>query len=135
MYLILIDAHSKWTEVHITSGATSAVTINKMKLTISTLGLPEVLVTDNGPAFTSQEFASFIKANGNWHLTSVPYHPASNGLAERAVQTFKAVMKKLSTGSLEDKVMKVLFKYRITPQSTTGRSPSDLLFGRCLCSH
>ena len=119
MYLILIDAHFKWMKVHITSGATSAVIINKMKLTFSTLGLPEVLVTDNGPAFTSQEFASFIKANGIRHLTSVPYHPASNGLAKRAVQTFKAAMKKLSTGSLEDKVMKFLFKYRITPQSTT----------------
>ena len=135
MYLILIDVHSKWMEVHITSGATSAVTINKMKLTFSTLGLPEVLVTDNGPAFTSQEFANFIKANGIWHLTSVPYHPASNGLAKKAVQTFKAAMKKLSTGSLEDRVMKVLFKYRITPQSTTGQSPSELLFSRRLRSH
>ena len=115
MYLILIDTHSKWMEVHITSGATSAVTINKMKLTFSTLGLPEVLVTDNGLAFTNQEFANFIKVNGIRHLNSVPYHLASNGLAERAVQTFKAAMKKLNTGSLEDRVMKFLFKYRITP--------------------
>ena len=44
-------------------------------------------------------------------------------------------MKKLNTGSLEDRVMKFLFKYRITPQSTTGQSPSDLLFGRRLRSH
>ena len=135
MYLILIDAHSKWMEVHITSAATSAVTINKMKLSFSTLGLPEILVTDNGPAFASQEFAAFVKANGIKHITSVPYHPASNGLAERAVQTFKAAMKKLKTGALEDRVMKFLFKYRITPQSTTGQSPSDLLFGRRLRSH
>ena len=135
MYLILIDAHSKWMEVHITSTATSAVTINKLKLTFSSLGLPEILVTDNGPAFSSQEFAAFSKANGIRHVTSVPYHPASNGLAERAVQTFKCAMKKLTKGSLEDRVMKFLFKYRITPQSTTGHSPSDLLFGRRLRSH
>ena len=135
MYLIFIDTYSKWMEVHITSGATSAVTINKMKLTFSTLGLPEVLVTDNGPAFTSQEFTNFIKANSIRHLISVPYHPTSNGLAKRVVQTFKAAMKKLSTGSLKDRVMKVLFKYRITPQSTTGQSPSELLFGRHLHSH
>ena len=44
-------------------------------------------------------------------------------------------MKKLTKGSLEDRVMKFLFKYCITPQSTTGHSPSDLLFGRRLCSH
>ena len=67
MYLILIDAHSKWMEVHITSGATSAITINKMKLTFSSLGFPEILVTDNGPAFASQEFTAFTKANGERH--------------------------------------------------------------------
>ena len=60
MYLVLIDAHSKRMEVHITSAATSAITINKMKLTFSFLGLPEILVTDNGPAFSSQEFATFV---------------------------------------------------------------------------
>ena len=135
MYLILINAHSKWIKVHITSGATSAITITKMKATFSSLGLPEILVTDNGPAFASQEFAAFVKANGIRHITSVPYHPASNGLAEKAVQTFKAAMKKLSKGSLEDRVMQFLFKYRITPQSTTGQSPSELLFGRRLRSH
>ena len=114
--------------MHITSGATSAITINKMKLTFSSLGLPEILVTDNGPAFASQEFTAFTKANGIRHITSVPYHPASNGLAERAVQTFKAAMKKFKQGPLEDRVMKFLFRYRITPQSTTGQSP-------CLRSH
>ena len=122
-------------EVHITSGATSAITINKMKLTYSSLGLPEILVTDNGPAFARQEFTAFTKANGIRHITSVPYHPASNGLAERAVQTFKAAMKKLKQGPLEDRVMKFLFRYRITPQSTTGQSPSELLLGRRLRSH
>ena len=125
MYLVLIDAYSKWMEVHITSGATSAITTNKMKMTFSSLGLPQILVTDNGPAFSSQEFATFIKANGMKHVTSIPYHPASNGLAEKPIQTFKATMKKLTKGSLK----------RITPQSTTGQSPSDLLFGRRLRSH
>ena len=96
MYLVLIDAYSKWMEVHITSGATSAITIAKMKTTFSSLGLPQILVTDNGLAFSSQEFASFIKANGIKHVTSIPYHPASNGLAEKAIQTFKATIRKLT---------------------------------------
>ena len=115
MNLVLIDAYSKWIEVHITSGATSTITINKMKMTFSSLGLPQILVTDNGPAFSSQEFATFVKANGMKHVTSIPYHPASNGLAEKAIQTFKATMKKLTKGSLEERVMQFLFKYRITP--------------------
>ena len=65
MYLVLINAYnySKWMEVHITSVATSAITINKMKLTFSSFGLPQILVTENGPTFSSQEFATFVKAN------------------------------------------------------------------------
>ena len=105
MYLILIDAHSKWIEVHIMSGATSAITITKMKVTFSSLDLPEILVMDNGPAFASREFATFIKANGIRHITAVPYHLASNALAEKAIQTFKAAMRKLTKGFLEDRVM------------------------------
>lgn len=69
------------------------------------------------------------------YITSVAYHPASNGLAEKDIQTFKAAVKKLTKGSLKERVMQFLFKYHITLQSTTGQSPSDLLFGHRLCLH
>ena len=52
-------------------------------------GLPEQIVTDNGPQFTSDEFATFLKENGIKHIRSSPYHPLSNGAAERFVRTFK----------------------------------------------
>ena len=55
MVLILIDAHSKWMEVHMTKLSTSLVTIEKMRSTFATLGLPEQLVTDSGPSFMSGE--------------------------------------------------------------------------------
>ena len=57
MYIILIDAHSKWMVVHSTSGCTAATTIEE---SFSTLGLPQVLVSDNGPAFSSTEFQYYI---------------------------------------------------------------------------
>ena len=47
-------------------------------------GLPETVVTDNGTGFVSQEFEEFLSKNRISHVTSAPYHPASNGLAERA---------------------------------------------------
>ena len=87
MFLIIIDVHSKWMEVHITSDCTTATIIDKLQLSFSSLGLPQVLVSDNGPAFCSTDFQDFIKQNGNNHVKTVPYHPASNGLAERSVKT------------------------------------------------
>ena len=65
MFLIIIDAYSKWMEVHITNSATSAITIDKLRNTFTTFGLPEILVTDNGTNFTSKEFDEFLKSNGN----------------------------------------------------------------------
>ena len=125
MFLIIIDAYSKWIEIHITNSATSAVTIDKLRNTFATFGLPEILVTENGTNFTSTEFEEFLKSNGIRHVRTVPYHLASNGMAEPAVQSFKMGMKKLTTGSLEARVARFLFTYRITPQTTTGTSPSE----------
>ena len=135
MFLIIIDSYSKWMEVHITNSATSAITIDKMRSSFATFGLPEILVTDNGTNFTSAEFEEFLKANGIRHTRTAPYHPASNGLAERAVQSFKLGMKKITAGSLETRVARFLFSYRITPQTTTGTSPSELLLGHRLRCH
>ena len=73
--------------------------------------------------------------NGIQHVTSAPYHPSSNGLAERAVQTFKRGMKKQGRGSIETKLTRFLLSYRITPQTTTGESPAQLRWGRSLRSH
>ena len=108
MLLILVDAHSN---VHITSSATSAVTIEKLRSSFATLGLPEIMVTDNGPAFTSMEFAQFMQRNRIWHVTTAPYHPASNGLAEWDVQTVKEGLRKMVDGSLETQVFRFLFRY------------------------
>ena len=55
------------------------------------------------------------------HIKSSPYHPSSNGLAERAVQTVKAGLKKIN-GNLDN-----LARYRVTPQATTGRPPSEFV--------
>ncbi|KAK3717104.1 hypothetical protein QZH41_016138, partial [Actinostola sp. cb2023] len=89
MSLLIIDAHSKWLDIHIVNSATTESTVEKLRMTFSTHGLPEMIVSDNGSVFTSEEFKIFNKRNGIKHVTSSPYHPAINGLVERAVQTFK----------------------------------------------
>ena len=81
-------------EVVIVNSATSTVTIEKLRAMFATHGLPETLVSDNGSVFVRVEFQEFLRRNGIKHIRTAPYHPASNGLAERAMQTFKNGMKK-----------------------------------------
>ena len=69
----------------------------------------------------------FWQNNGIRHITSLPYHPATNGLAEQAVQMFKAGFKHMSSGSIETRIVRFLFSYHTTPQSTTGSTPAELL--------
>ena len=56
MYLVLIDAYSKWLDIKVVSTGTSSATIQHLRIIFATHALPEVLVTDNGSCFTSQEF-------------------------------------------------------------------------------
>ena len=135
MFLIVVDAHSKWLEVIPVSAATSTITIEKLRQIFATHGLPDKVISDNGTCFTSSEFANFMKKNGIRHSTTAPYHPSSNGLAERAVRTFKEAMKKAASGTIETKISRFLFRYRNTPHSTTGISPAELLLGRKMKTH
>ena len=99
-FLLAVDAHSKWGEVWEMTSTTSSKTIQVLRQLFAAYGLPQQLVTDNGPQFTSDEFSTFLKRNGIKHSRCTPYHPASNGEAERFVRTFKESMKAGSQGSI-----------------------------------
>ena len=129
MISIIIDAYSKFIDAHVMTSSTTSATVVKLRQTFATHGLPHVLVSDNGPCFTSDEFAKFYTMNGIKHTRVSPYHPASNGLAERAVQTVKEGLRK-TTGDLETRLSRFLAQYRLTPQTTTGQAPSELLMNR-----
>ena len=135
MFLLVIDAYTKWLDVHVTTTSTSTVTIELLRKSFSTYGLPDVVVSDNATNFTSEEFEAFLESNGVKHVRTPPYHPASNGVVERAVQTLKSSLKKLKTGSIKTKVSQILFAYRVTPHGSTGASPGELMFGRRMHAH
>ena len=135
MFLLVVDAHSKWIEVAIVNSATSSTTIERLRQMFATHGLPETMVSHNGTVFTSMEFSEFCRRNHIRHIRTAPYHPASNGQVERAVQTFKESMKRSSSDSLETRVSRFPFHYRITPHTTTGCSPAELMMGRQHRSH
>ena len=132
MLLVVIDAHSKWIEVEDMKEATAGATIQRLRAMFARFGIPESLVSDNGPCFISKEFKDFLRKNGVMHITSAPYHPASNGLAERAVRIIKEGLRKMKVGTISDKIARLLFQYRMTPQSVTKLSPAELLLGKCL---
>ena len=134
MFLIVVDARSKWPEVFAMKSTTAERTVDVLRTIFARNGLPEHLISDNGPQFVSEEFRRFMKINGIRHTTSSPYHPKTNGLAERFVQTFKSAMKsaEYDEGTLQKKLANFLIAYRNAPQSTTGESPAQLFMGRSL---
>lgn len=132
MFLVVIAAYSKWLEVHQMKSTTSTATIEKLREIFATHGIPETVVSDNGTNFTSSEFEEFMKRNGIKHIKVSPYHPASNGQAERAVRIFKEGIEKMKEGSMKTKLSRFLLKYRITPHTTTGVAPAKLLMKRHL---
>lgn len=94
MLLVIVDAHSKWPEVHVMDSTTSSKTIQVlMRGLFSHYGIPETLVSDNGPQFTLDEFASLL------HSALPP--------AECLVQSSKY--------SLKASKEKILLQQRITP--------------------
>ena len=92
MFLIVVDAHSKWPEVLLTGSTSSERTVELLREVFAQYGLPEHLHSDNGRQFTSDVFQNFTKANNIKHTFSAQYHPATNGQAELFVQTFKQAM-------------------------------------------
>ena len=80
---------SVWIEVLPIQSAKFILTIEKLNIVFATHRLPKKNFTDNGSVFSSAEFTEFMEKNGIYQVRTSPYHPASNGLAKRAVQTFK----------------------------------------------
>lgn len=137
-FLIMVDSKSKWISVKRMKNGTSAKeTIFALKECFSVFGLPVQLVSDNGPPFSSNEFVHFCVANGIEPVKSPPYHPQSNGSAERGVQTVKKALEKsvldcsksrLTDCLVDSKLLDFLFTYRNTPSSVTGVSPAEAIF-------
>ena len=135
-FLIVVDSYSKWLEVFPMRQTKASDTIEVLRTLFARYGLPVQVVSDNGPQFISEEFREFLRLNNVKHTLCPPYHPSSNGLAEKYVQTFKRLFGKTSTElSLKHRVAKVLFNYRNVPHTTTGISPAELFLKRSPRTH
>ncbi|XP_060774421.1 uncharacterized protein K02A2.6-like [Neoarius graeffei] len=131
-FLIVVDSHSKWLEVAMVSSMLSSAVISTLRLLFATHGLPDVIVPDNGASFTSEAFKEFARRNGIRHVTTVPYHPRSNGQAERMVQTTKEALSRITAGDWQTCLARFLLSQHTTPNWSTGKSPAEMLMNRCL---
>ena len=87
--------------------------------------------TDNGSQFTAEEFKQSCIGNGINHTLTAPYHPSTNGEAERFVQTFKTSMQKhKGARALQKNLCQFLLHYQSTLHTTTGKTPAEIMFGR-----
>ena len=124
-YLLIIDYFSRWIEISKLDQLTANSVVAHTSSIFARHGIPEVVVSDNGPQFASESYNKFAEEYGFQHITSSPYHPEGNGEAERGVQIVKNLLKKAQDPYL------ALLAYRSTPLEV-GYSPSQLLMSRCL---
>ena len=124
LFLIVIDSHSKWMEMYPSSSICATATIELLRRALSLMGCLTCY-------FQTIALDSRVK---NLATSTAPRHPSSNGLVERSVRTFKDGMKRLegSEGTVHTKLSRFVLAYRSTPQTTTGVTPAELLFNRCL---
>lgn len=131
MFLVFVDAFSKWPGVWSMGSTTKDATVEVLAEAMSRYGVVDTFVSDNGPQFTSDGFKTFCDELNIKHVTTAPYSPMINGLAERFVDTFKRTMLKFSDVTSKN-VQRFLMNYRATAHPTTPstESPAELMFGR-----
>ena len=131
-YLIVVDSYSKWPEVFKCKNPNSEVAIRALHELFARFGVVDCIVSDNGTQFTSGDFKEFCEDFQVNHITTPPYHPRSNGLAERFVDTLKRALKKAKGTPTDKALQQFLQVYRVTPNANTPAElpPAQIMFAR-----
>ena len=126
--LVVSDYYSNFIEVENISRLNTGGVSKALKTMFSRYGIPDELVTDNGPQFASSEFAMFARHWGFKHVTSSPRYPQSNGKAENAVKTVKRLFTKCREAGESE--YRALLDWRNTPSEGLGTSSAQQFLGR-----
>ena len=126
--LVVSDYYSNFIEVENITQANTATVSKALKAMFARYGVPDVLVSDNGPQLASEEFSLFTKKWGFEHVTSSPRYPQSNGKAENAVKTVKRLFSKCRESGQSEFL--ALLDWRNTPTEGVGTSPAQRFLGR-----
>jgi len=127
--LVIVDAYTRWPEVYVLSKVNSESVKYCLRRFFSQQGVPNIIVSDNATYFVSESLQKWFASIGTEHLTIAPYHPESNGLAERFVGTLKQHLKIMNNNDIQATVDRFLLQYRTSTHAATKQSPSQLMFG------
>ena len=136
-HFLVVDAKSKWAEIVPCAWApTLSSSIDLLQDIFARNGFSEVLVSGSAPIFTSGEFQEFCKKAGIFCKFNAPGHSATNGLAERNVQTLKKQLTAMISEpkTMRKKVQEILFRYRSTPL-INGKTPAEQFLLRQIRMH
>ncbi|MCP3667434.1 MAG: transposase family protein, partial [Gammaproteobacteria bacterium] len=131
-YIVVVsDYFSKFLEIHLTSSITTWLTE-----VFTRFGLPDEIVSDNGPQFRSDEFKSFLHQRNIRHNPTAVYNPSQNGLVEVFNRSLKQQARAIAheAGNFKLGILEFLASFRTTAPEN-GHSPTELLFGwniRCI---
>lgn len=127
-YLVIVDVYSDYVDFSELQDMTSKTLISALKPILATHGTPDILITDNGTNFCSQEFANFANQWEFQHVTTSPHHHKANGRAEAAVKIIKHMLQKVNKEGGD--IYKSILEWRntVTPGSTS--SPAQRLMSR-----
>lgn len=131
--LVLVDGFTKYINIKPVRDTRSSTTIRVMREHVSYFGAPSRLVTDRGTSFTSSSFRSFIKSMGVQHILNAVATPRANGQVERFNRTILDALATKTNNkddrSWDEHVPDIQIGLNTTIHKTTGKSPSELLFG------
>ena len=128
-YLLTVDYYSKWVEIGLLRDSTvSSEVITQLKSTFAHYRIPDEVISDNGPQFSSRKFKQFADSWEFKHTTTSPKHPQANGQVEKAVGTAKSVLKK----AYRTNPYIALLENRNTPITGLSYSPAQIFLNRRL---
>ena len=131
--LTLVDVATRYPEAVPLKQITTEAVAEALLNIFSRVGVPEEMLSDLGSQFISGMMKELSRLLSIQRLTTTPYHPMANGLVEKMNCTIKSMLKKLTAERPKDwdrYLAPLLFAYREVPQSSTGFSPFELLYGR-----
>ena len=127
-YLIVVDYFSNFWEIDHLTDTKASTAIKKLNCHFARQGIPEVVISDNGPQFACEQFPTFASDWGFEHRPGSPGHQQTNGKAEAAAKQAKSLLRKArkTKGDLH----LALLALRNTPTESMGTSPAQRLLGR-----